>query len=645
LVELAAQLTSSTVAFVCLVDATRLWVKAAYGCAPGDYPRAGSPCELAIEAPGLFELSSLDRRFEDHPLTASLRSYAAVALRDGARALGVLAVGATAARELDAAQRGQLSALGRQASALLELHRLRDQRLLKSEALLNSAMRISGIGCWEWNMVTDEATWSDEMYAMFGLPRDVVPSLALFSERVHPDDRAPIAERTELALRGEMMDYPDYRIVRPDGEIRVVHVNAALERDAQGRPLRLTGTCHDVTAQRAAEEQRKQIALSAMQTQKLESLGVLSAGVAHDFNNLLVGVLGNAELALADRSLSGSTSDLLERIVDAALRAGTLTKQLLAYTGHTPLKLTELDLAAQVSTWLDRLRSALSPGVSLRVSLASGLPAVRADLEQLQLLVTNLVLNAGESYDGSGEVQLRVFAHSPSHEEAHDMSMPTRVTPGQYVVLEVSDRGCGMAKGTLERALEPFFSTKFTGRGLGLSAVLGIARSHSGVLTVDSRPGEGSLLRVHFPALDRQASSRSQPSESITRTGQLAGHTVLLVDDERLVRNVERLAMQRAGLAVIEAEDGQQAIDLLARHRDEVDLVVLDLVMPGLDAATTLRGLREICPNIPVIVQSGYPEEEVSRSLDEVDGRLDFLQKPFTVQAVLSKVASLLRRE
>jgi two-component system, cell cycle sensor histidine kinase and response regulator CckA len=207
----------------------------------------------------------------------------------------------------------------------------------------------------------------------------------------------------------------------------------------------------------------------------------------------------------------------------------------------------------------------------------------------------------------------------------------------------VLDRGCGMPLSTLERALEPFFSTKFTGRGLGLSAVQGIARSHSGVLTVDSEPGEGSSVRLHFPALDRPAATRARSEPPILRRGELSGHTVLLVDDEQMVRNVERLAMQRAGLTVLEAENGQQAIDLLSRHRDQVDLIVLDLVMPGLDAATTLKALRELRPRIPVIVQSGYTEEDATRSLEKVDGRLDFLQKPFSVQAMLGKVTSVLR--
>jgi two-component system, cell cycle sensor histidine kinase and response regulator CckA len=647
LARLAALLTDSPLAMISLVDRASLWVKAAHGFAPGAYPREHAPCEVAIRGAGYFELRDLsaDARFSACALSAAAgaRAYAAVPVHDGAHALGTLAVMAPTPQTWSAAQRDTLAALARQVSALLELRRLRDRRLLRSEALLSSATRISGVGCWQWNLVTGEITWTDEMYVIFGLDRSVTPSLSLFSAHLHPDDRDTISARTKLAMQGELTDFPDYRIVRPDGAVRVVHASAEVERDRDGSALRLTGALHDVTAQRAAEEQRKQVAVSAMQTQKLESLGVLSAGVAHDFNNLLVGVLGNAELALADRSLSPTTSDLVERIVEAAQRAGALTRQLLAYTGRSHLKFIELDLSAQVSALLERMRGSLSPRVSVETSLPGGLPAIRADLDQLQLLTGNLLLNAAEAYDdGEGEVVLRTFLATIDSDEQHDLSVPAQLTHGRYVVLEVSDLGCGMAQDTLERALEPFFSTKFTGRGLGLSAVLGIARSHQGVLTVDSRPNQGSRVRLHFPALDRAASSAARGAPANTRGGQFAGRTVLLVDDERLVRNVERLAMQRAGLSVIEAEDGQQAIELLARHVDVVDLVVLDLMMPGLDAATTLRALRAHRPDLPVIVQSGYPEEEVSRNLDELDGRLEFLQKPFTVQAMLSKVAALL---
>ncbi|MET0286973.1 MAG: response regulator [Polyangiales bacterium] len=641
LVKPAALLTDSSHAALTLIDADRLWVKAAYGCTPGEYPRAGAPCELVLRESGFFELTELDHA---HPLAAGARSYAAVPLRDGRRVLGTLAVYGRTARMLSGSQREHLMTLGQQASALLELRKLRDQHLLKNEALLYSATRISGIGCWQWDLRTGKTTLTDEVFALFGVDPSEPLGWEEYIAHVHPEDRDGVVARIGMACRGEATQFPDYRIVRANGEVRTVHATSELLRDDEGRPMLLTGALQDVTALRAAEEQRKQVAVKAVQSQKLESLGVLSGGVAHDFNNLLVGVLGNAELALADRSLAPTSRDLLERIVEAAQRAGGLTRQLLAYTGRSHLKLVEVDLASQIERLVARVQDTLPRGVSLRSSLERGLAGIRADLDQLQLLTSNLILNAAESYEGEGEVTLRVFSLEVEAEPAHDVSVPTRLGAGRYVVLEVGDRGCGMVRSTLDRALEPFFSTKFTGRGLGLSAVLGIARSHSGVLTVDSTPGEGSRVRMHFPALDRLAAPRPQ-SEPPLRAGGLGGHTVLLVDDEALVRNVERMAMQRAGLTVLEAADGTQAIEVLRQNRELVDLVVLDLVMPGLDAASTLTALRAIRPDVPVIVQSGYSEEEASRSLEQLDGPIDFLSKPFSVATMLGKVTSALRRK
>lgn len=644
LVRLAAVLTGSSRAAFILVDAQQLWVKAAHGCTAGSHPRSAAPLELSRLSAGLLE-STLEPSAGSHSLSAHARSCAAVPLRDRARTLGMLAVFDPAPRTLSEAQREHLTCLGHQASALLELRRLRGGRAGASAALLRSATRISGIGCWQWDLKSGEITLSDEMFALFGVDTSFPLSGTNYVQFIHPDDRETIVACIELATRGEPVIFPEYRVVRPNGQIRIVHATSELERDAEGVPARLTGALHDVTAQRAAEEQRQQVALKAVHNQKVESLALLSGGVAHEFNNLLVGVRGNAELALADRTLAPTSRDLLERIVEASERASALTRQLLAYTGRSRLKLVDVDLAAQLDRQLARLCDALPRDVTLRSSLPGALPAVRADLEHLQLVASNLVMNAAESYAAGGEVSLRAYAVSHVEEQHHGVSLPTRLGPGHYVVLEVLDHGCGMDRATLERAVDPFFSTKFTGRGLGLSAALGIAASHGAVLTLDSSPGAGSRVRLHFPAQSGPPSSRAPSEPPQLHVGELSGFTVLLVDDEELVRNVERLAMQRAGLSVLEATDGEQAIDVLRQNRQTVDLVVLDLVMPGLDAASTLLRMRELCPDIPVIVQSGYSEEDAAQSLERVDGRLDFLEKPFSVRALLGKVTSVLRRE
>jgi two-component system, cell cycle sensor histidine kinase and response regulator CckA len=499
------------------------------------------------------------------------------------------------------------------------------------------------------------------MYGIFGLPRSYAPSLEGFMERLHPDDREMVGERTRITMEQGMTDFPEYRIVRPSGEVRVVEASAQLERDEQGRPWRLTGALFDVTERRRAEQERSELVLKMMHAQKLESLGVLSAGVAHDFNNLLVGILGNGELALGDPALTPATRTLLERVVEAALQAAGLTRQLLAYTGRSHVRMSELDLSSHVRRIGDLLRASVPRSIELELSLGRQLPAVRADPDQLQQVTMNLILNAAEAYgEGSGQVSVRTFVEQISERPRHDLSAPQPLSPGVYVVFQVEDHGNGMDASTLERVFDPFFSTKFTGRGLGLAAVLGIARSHHATVTVDTTPGVGTRFRVHFPALANPAQgdtaerahpgetqkAASGPSESHSRadpsTRPLAGYTALVIDDEQRVRAVERSVLTELGMHVIEATHGEEALELLRAHKGEIAIALLDLVMPGLDAAATLRGLRSIKPGLPVLVQSGYPEQEAARRLQEIDGELQFIAKPFSPRELGEKVCKLL---
>lgn len=648
LVLLAAESTDSPMAMLSFVDGDRLWLKAVYGLTLDWLPREHSFCEAALAEAHAFAVydATRDPRFSGYVLVSDptrVRAYTGVPVRDEDGAFGVLAVLHTKPRQLSREQLRRLEIVARQVQALLELKRLRDRRLLKSEALLSSATRASGIGCWQWDLARGEVTWSNEMYDIFGLPRSVGPSLEAFRECVHPDDRELVAARTALALEGSMTEFPDYRVVRPNGDVRVVYSTSELERDDDGRPALLTGVLLDVTEQRRAEEERKRFTMQMMHTQKLESLGVLSAGVAHDFNNLLVGILGNTELASADSSLSRNTRTLLARVTESAIQAAGLTRKLLAYTGRGHMEMRELDLSGHTQITLDRARSTLPGSVRLSSPHSRELLLIQADAEQLTQVTLNLVMNAAESYrDRPGEVRVRAYAAVVESEQRHDVITPTTLVRGRYAVLEVSDDGDGMSGATLERIFEPFFSTKFTGRGLGLAAVVGIARSHHAVLTVDSQVGLGSRFRVYFPALEQAPEALSVAGPVRPPGKPLAGRTVLIVDDEARVRLLERHVLEELGARILEAETGDRALELMEQNRRRVHLVMLDLVMPGLDSASTLRALRRLQPDIPIVIQSGYPESEVLRRMQEVGGKIDFLQKPFSPRTLVAKLTPLL---
>ncbi len=651
LARLAAQVTSCPLAMVSFVDRDRVWLKASIGLTRNEFPRDSAPCDAAL-ASLLFtvEDAQLDPRFAAHPLVAGpphARFYAGARLHSPeGEPIGALSVLDTRPRDLSENEAEALSIVAHAASAQVELRMLRDARLLKSEALLSSAQRISGIGCWEWDMRTNEITWSDAMYGIFKRPREFVPTLGNFMDSIHPDEHELMKERIADAIARGRTTFPEYRILWPDGTVRIVAATAELQRDRDGAPLRLTGALQDVTEQRRMEQERQQLATQMLRAQKLESLGVLSAGVAHDFNNLLVGMLGNSELAALDRRLAPETRKLIDQVIDAAEQAAGLTRQLLAYTGRRPFAMRNVDLGVHVRSLGSLLRASLPKGIRLHVDLSPQLPLVCADLDQLQQVTMNLILNAAEAYgQHEGEVHIRTFLEELETPRAHALTVPAPPRPGRYVVFEVCDRGCGMDARTLERIFEPFFSTKFTGRGLGLAAVLGIVRGHDAVLSVDTALGVGTTFRVSFPVFEQ----RSQPPRSeapplgVPQVDVLLDAGVLVVDDETRVRAVARAVLEGAQARVIEAENGEQALILFDRRGGEIDAVLLDVIMPGPDAASVLRKLRAVRPSLPVVLCSGYPEDEATRLLRELDGeRSAFLEKPFSPLQLLAKLRGVL---
>jgi signal transduction histidine kinase/DNA-binding response OmpR family regulator len=497
-------------------------------------------------------------------------------------------------------------------------------------------------------MRTNEITWSEEMFTIFKRPRDYVPQLDGFMERVHPDERESMANKMQDVIRLGRTTFPEYRIIWPDGTIRILAATAECQRDAAGTALRLTGALQDVTEQRRMELERQQLTTQMLRTQKLESLGVLAAGIAHDFNNLLVGILGNAELAASHKQTSAAVKNLIEPVIEAASQAAGLTRQLLAYTGRRPFRMRNVDLGAHVNGLGSLLRVSLPKSIRLCVELTPKLPEVCADLDQLQQVTMNLILNAAEAHEGrEGEVHVRTFMQELSTPATHALMLPAPPRPGRYVVFEVEDAGCGMEVKTLERIFEPFFSTKFTGRGLGLAAVLGIVRGHDAVLSVDSMLGRGTTFRVYFPVFEQRAqkSHAGEGSPLASAQTKLQNVGVLVVDDEARVRDVVRAVLEGAQMRVHEASDGEHALALFERRTGDIDIVLLDVIMPGLDAATVLRRLRAAGPSIPIVLCSGYPEDEATRLLGELYGeRSAFLEKPFSPALLLETLSGALSR-
>jgi nitrogen-specific signal transduction histidine kinase/CheY-like chemotaxis protein len=388
----------------------------------------------------------------------------------------------------------------------------------------------------------------------------------------------------------------------------------------------------DITERKRSEE-------SFREMQKLESLGLLAGGIAHDFNNLLTGIIGNASMLETEFSATSPQGELTRCLMDAAERMARLTSQMLAYSGRGRFVVEPVNLSRHVIQIVSLIQASIPKTVELRLSLDNNLPIIEADASQLQQVIMNLVINAAESIASSqGVVEVGTSAREVREQEL--LANVTRQTPsgGQYVVLTVRDNGVGMDSATQARIFDPFFTTKFTGRGLGLAAVLGIVRGHGGLLTVDSTMGAGTTFRVFFPVAQGLPGETANPTVAFEQ----GSGTVLVVDDEELVRTTAKAALSRAGYRVLLASNGQEAVDLFAARSSEIDLVVLDMTMPVMGGEEALQHLAKARPDVVVLASSGYNEEEAQHRFgSRIKG---FLQKPYTAGQLTGKVGQLLRR-
>jgi PAS domain S-box-containing protein len=415
-----------------------------------------------------------------------------------------------------------------------------------------------------------------------------------------------------------------------------VHVEATVQqlRDANGAPAGRLIVVHDIDDRKRAEEERRRLEAQMQQVQKLESLGVLAGGIAHDFNNLLVGMLGHAGLALMDLPEDSPVRRRIQQIETCAQRAAELTNQMLAYSGKGRFVVQSLDLSTVVREMTNLLQTAISKNAQLDVQLALDLPAISADGAQLRQVVMNLITNASDALDGNSGVIRITTGLMAATREYLGTTYASSAEPGDYVYLEVTDTGCGMDAATRDRIFEPFFTTKFTGRGLGLAAVLGIIRGHNGAVRIDSAPGDGTTFRILFPSTGAKAIRAGEASPN-TRAHRHA--RILVVDDEPSVRMIARDALTRAGFTVVTADNGEDALNRVRAEGDAINAVLLDMTMPGLDGVKTLRAIHEVVAQMPVVLTSGYSEEEAAARC-EGEGLAGFIQKPFAPSALVGKI-------
>ncbi|MFN8489626.1 MAG: tetratricopeptide repeat protein [Caldilineaceae bacterium] len=414
--------------------------------------------------------------------------------------------------------------------------------------------------------------------------------------------------------------------------LEVAYQTEAAKREAEIYQLRY------VELQREISE-RERVQKALIQAQKLESLGILAGGVAHDFNNLLVSIMGQTGLAARKLADEHPIQRHLDKVREAAGRAATLALQMLAYSGRGNVQIVHKRLNELLVENSQLLRSAIGEQVQLHFSLAEDLPLVEIDPGQLYQVLINLALNAAEAEASRIRIRTQRKTLDPLHRPDESLYWQYTAQPlpaGDYVALVVEDNGKGMDAATQEKLFDPFFSTKFTGRGLGLAAVLGIVRGHKGGITVQSQPGRGSTFQVLFPvaaSLETVHPSQGQAATPLPAPLRQTVQHVLVIDDQIDVCETITAILNQVQILTHEFADGQAGIQYYQQHYQEIDAVLLDLTMPGLNGIQTARELHKIYAKTPIILMSGFTTLDIAKNLGET---LPFLQKPFTAETLLN---------
>ncbi len=517
-----------------------------------------------------------------------------------------------------------------------------ENALRESEQRLQLALEGAALGVWDWDVKTGQAIWDNGTTRMMGYGQNELdPNIRTWKRAVHPDDWEKVSEVLNGHLSGRLPFYEvEYRMQTKSGEWKWVQVRGkVVEYDKEGKPQRMAGTMLDVTERRKAEEESEKLRAQLFQSQKMEALGTLVGGIAHDFNNMLQIVLGYSQLLLEDKKEGDPGYKDLQTVIETGRGGADLVKKLLAFGQQAPIFPVNLDLNYQIRELIPLIYRTLPQVVKIDVDLTDSPVTIHADPNQIDQVVINLAINASEAMPNGGRLKIvtTTVALDKEYCQVHH-----GVKPGKYVMLSLSDTGLGMDKETLTKAFEPFFSTKqrgsTRGTGLGLSVVKGIVQQHHGHVICESEPGKGTEFKVYFPAIESEPTTKKNASPSAQSTG---AETILVVDDTLPVAELAHRILTNAGYSVITANNGREALDIYETKRDEISLVILDLLMPEMSGRDCLMELLKIDPSVKALIASGYaPEDELHREIGPlVKG---FLHKPFAIAELLNEARSVL---
>lgn len=505
------------------------------------------------------------------------------------------------------------------------------RQLRVSEDRLKNAERLAHLGHWDWDVKARQLSWSEEMFRLLDVPRDDTPTYDRFLQAAIAQDRKRLEQWIDECLAKKSGHSIEFQITRRNGDLRIVNCTSEVSLDDEGSPIRLFGACQDITDSRCAQQED-------FTRKKLESVGTLAGGIAHDFNNLLGAVLAQADLALAMNGSEAYPKEELSAIRNVAIRGSEIVRQLLTYAGKESEVLGLIDVSRIVVEMLELLKVSVSKRVTLVTNLDQNLPAVRASAAQIRQIVMNLVTNASEAIgDRDGIIRVTTGCIARAGTAAEGLAQ------GSYLQLSVSDTGCGMSQETQIKAFDPFFSSKGAGHGLGLAVVDGIVRSLGGAIHVTTALGQGTTFQVSLPCTETTAEAACNPkSMGEEPAGQSRGYVVLVVEDEESLRQAVVKMLRKRGFAVLEAADGTVAIDLVRASERNIDVILLDITIPGASSHEVVSEAVQFRPDIRVLLTSAYSLEMLTppMSAPQIYG---FIRKPYRLGDlvdILRKVSS-----
>jgi len=539
---------------------------------------------------------------------------------------------------------------------------IRMEALDEGERRLQTALEAGRLGAWELDLATFKLTSSPTCKGVFGRAPDDPFTYEDLLSAIHPDD----LERMQAAVRNTLDTGADYsiayRTIWPDGSNHGAEIRAQLHRDRSGKPLKLVGVSADVTDRLNAEEQQRRLneileervaertreleqAHALMlaevsqreraeeqlrQAQKMEAIGQLTGGVAHDFNNLLMAVLGNLELLRKHVGEDPKGKRLIDGALQGAQRGASLTQRLLAFARRQDLHVGPVNLAALVTEMEDLLRRSVGSMVSVEIAAPPHLPLVSADGNQIELALLNLVVNARDAMPDGGTIRVEL-------NEVDEPGQANSLAPGRYVILSVTDQGSGMDAETLQKAIEPFFSTKELGKGtgLGLSMVHGLALQLNGELKLKSTPGKGTTAELWIPVSTSVVSQEEREDATPKEIQKVGPKRILLVDDDLLIAMSSADMLSDLGHEVVEAHSGKEALAHLGDGAG-FDLMITDYSMPGMTGAELAIAARERFPDLPILMASGYADLPSGVELDVAR-----LAKPYSQEQLANEISKL----